>query len=518
MSNTEILIADGNLGRGQRVANALEAAGHICQVVPQGAAALEVALSEHPRVIVAQTDLSLVDAGKLAEILRANPRTRAVRFLFLGAEPPTGVLGGIGDTTLDASAGTNAVLDAVASLLDRQERVENLEDRASADLELAGELSELGPAELIQMLHIRAATGKLTLEPDLEGVSPTPGLITLHEGEIFGAEIGEIRHEKALFRMLEWRSGSFDFLPGPIQGVAEITAPTRSVLAEGLRQLDEWNRLAPKFPPFESPVRLCVDRRELPHIVHPMTQEVLGLLEEFERVGDVVDHCSGPDYQVLRTLFTLNERGIAEFGRAQLAPADPIDDSALFNDAQVRRLRGFAQTGLPREASPPDAKLLLVAATSEGLERFASMLKKVPGAELAPHFERGPGGTELLEPVARIDVDGEFGIDLIHLPTSDTYRPLWDFAAHGSLGTLFLLDAALGASSANVAAIAATLVDRPGARTFHVVMIGEGERLAPDEIQQNLSLIDQASLFLLPFENGKDSGSLLRSLFARIVP
>ena len=58
MSTQTILIADGNTGRGQRVADALEVAGHPCQVAPHGAAGLEAALSEHPTVIVAQVGIA----------------------------------------------------------------------------------------------------------------------------------------------------------------------------------------------------------------------------------------------------------------------------------------------------------------------------------------------------------------------------------------------------------------------------------------------------------------------------
>ena len=67
MPSPLILIADANTGRGRRVANALERAGHACRVVSQGAAGLEVALSARPRIIVAQVELPLVDANKLAE-------------------------------------------------------------------------------------------------------------------------------------------------------------------------------------------------------------------------------------------------------------------------------------------------------------------------------------------------------------------------------------------------------------------------------------------------------------------
>jgi hypothetical protein len=58
----------------------------------------------------------------------------------------------------------------------------------------------------------------------------------------------------------------------------------------------------------------------------------------------------------------------------------------------------------------------------------------------------------------------------------------------------------------------------PRARTFHVVLLRKGERISPDELRANLSLIDEASLFLLPLESGKEPTPLLRGLFSRILP
>jgi hypothetical protein len=302
-----------------------------------------------------------------------------------------------------------------------------------------------------------------------------------------------------------------------IAGMAEIRTPTRTVLAEGLRQLDEWNRLAPKLPPLESPVKLCVDRSELPKVVHPLTQEVLALLEELDRVGDVVDQCRQPDYQVLRTLHTLADRGIVKFGRAHIVPVQTTAN-ALFNEAQCRRLRGFAPPTRADDPAQVSVKLLVAASSVSVAERFAGLLMKVPAAELSPRFERGQVGSGDLEVMARIDVDGDFGIDLVHLPADAANHALWTFAGYRALGTIFLLDAQVGASAAGLAAIGAALGAEPGARTFHVVLLAPGERFSPDELRDNLSLIDEASLFLLPMEPGKDPSSLLRSLFARIVP
>ena len=521
-----ILIADGNPARGARVATALEAAGHPCEVAPHGAAALEVALAQRPAIVVAQADLPLVDAGKLSEILRANPRTRAARFLFLGVDPQEAArLGGVGDETLPKGVETNDIQDRVDLLLERQARIRALDQRAGTEREFEGSLDELVPAELIQMLNTRRSSGRLTLTPELPDGSMPDGWMLLVDGEIHSAQAGPAEGEKALFRMLDWQSGEFHFEPAEIDGdpggetPASIKAPTRAVLAEGLRQLDEWNRLSPMLPPMESPVKLRVEREALPKVVHPVTQEVLSCLESADRVADVVDHCSHPDYQVLRTLHTLAEREIVEFGRARIAPEDSTAAGhGLFNEAQCRRLRAFAQEGLARQVAPPDTKLLVVTSSRDTALRFGTLLAKVPGAERSPRFERGEIESGDLEVLGRIDVDGDFGIDLVHLPTASGFEPLWRFAGHRALGTLFLLDARMGLGAAGLGPIAESLSQPAGARTFHVVLLADGERLSPDELRENLSLIDEASLFLLPIEDGKDPGSLLRSLFARIVP
>ena len=86
-----VLIADGNRTRAEQIGTACAARGFATSLVPHGAAALEAALSDAPDVVVAPTDLALIDGPKLAEILRANPRTQEVRFLLLGRLSPVEV-------------------------------------------------------------------------------------------------------------------------------------------------------------------------------------------------------------------------------------------------------------------------------------------------------------------------------------------------------------------------------------------------------------------------------------------
>ena len=106
----------------------------------------------------------------------------------------------------------------------------------------------------------------------------------------------------------------------------------------------------------------------------------------------------------------------------------------------------------------------------------------------------------------------------MHVPVSPRCAPLWALIGHGALGSLFLLAGNVTQAARSLEAPAAALRALPRARTFHVMLLRKDERPAPEEIQENLALLDDSSLFLVPLESGRDPRALLRALFARILP
>lgn len=518
MADTQVLIADADPERAARLAEALGEAGTACGSAPDGPRALEAALASPPGVIVAGPALPLIDGAQLSAILAANPRTRSTRFVFLGGEGPAPGA----SVALAADVAPGDVVQAIVGLLEQQSRIEAVDAGLAVESPTAtvrrydGTFGELTPADLLEMLHVKRASGRLTLGWTREDGGRSEGFVWLEEGELHGAATGRVLGEKALFRILGWAEGRFRFEPEPIAQPASIRSPLRSLLSEAARQQDEARRLA--VPALDAPVRLCVEPGDQPRSVHPLTQEVLTLLETADRVEDVVEASSHPDHQVLRTLQTLFEREWVEFGRAEIAgPRTP--DAGLFDAAQIRRLRRFAHAA-PGEGGGADGGgcKLLVAGTPDRVERFGALLESVPGAVLAPAFARGEDMSRELGPMGRIDVEGDFGLDFVHVPLDEAFAPIWPFAGHRALGTILLLDVEVGTAVETLAPLARAVGAREDARTFHVVLLDAGQRLSPDALRENLSLIDEASLFLLPIEPDKDPGSLLRSLFARIVP
>jgi hypothetical protein len=380
-------------------------------------------------------------------------------------------------------------------------------------------------SELVTLFQSSRASGRLDLTQHPfhaaeTGTAPEKGVVWIRNGDVLQAETGRTSNEKAFFRMLGWRGGRFRFEPSTVDEPAFIATSTRMLLQEGTRQRAEWDRLSTTLPQLDSPVRMRVKSSDLPNIVHPLTHEVMLLLELYGVVRDVVDHCSFPDYQVLRTLQTLADREIVELGQVPvpLSPSSVPEREPLFNEAQVRRLREWVGAAGRNASAGRSAKLLVASSDPEATPDFARLFRDLPGARLSEPMLRGEIGPKDLATIGTLEIGEGLEIDLVHVPRDEWYAPLWSLAGHRALGTLFLLSGSVGSSADALAPMCAALAELPRARTFHVIVLRKGERISADELRENLSLIDEASMFLLPLESRKEPVQLMRGLLARIVP
>jgi DNA-binding response OmpR family regulator len=511
-----ILIAGGNRSRAKQIAAACAARGFATSFAPHGAAALEAALSDVPDVVVAPIDLALIEGPKLAEILRANPRTQGTRFVFLGKPEDVSPDTGYFDEVLPSSAGADDVGMRVEAILAQHARINAMEREAESDHEVEGKLSQIPLTDLLQLFHMNRRSGTIELTRRETGRPEELGSLYLREGNLVQATVDAVEGEKALFRLLAWREGSFAFTPNRPRVAARILAPTRALLMEGMRQLDEWERVRASLPPLDARVVLNVDTGKLPNVVHPLTQEVLLLLEIYDLVRDVVDNCSHPDYHVLRTLQTLVDRKIVELRRdPSQSPAASGD--ALFSPAQVRRLHDWLQSGRSGGRSR-EAKLLLVSSGVSATRDFVRLLETLPGMQLSAHFRRGRFSPQDVEPVGQLHVDDGIAIQLLHVPADPSFSPVWPVAAHGALGTLFLLSGPVREAEEKIHQASDVVRRLPRARIFHLLLMQKGQRLTPEELQDKPSLLDDASLFLIQIEKGREAISLLRTMFARVMP
>ncbi len=380
-----------------------------------------------------------------------------------------------------------------------------------------GQLAQLPLADLLQLFHVSRKTGTVEVVRAPASGRRQVGRVVLRGGDVIAAAVGSVDGEKALFRMLAWERGSFAFKPEPVAIEPSIQMPTRALLREGLRQIREWQRLAVDLPPLSASVALKIPRSTLPNVIHPLTQEVLVVLDLYSRVQDVVDKCSYPDYQVLRTLHTLVQRGMVEM-QPEPEATELASEMRLFSPARTARLREWLEVDRPGMPSAREAKLLVVASDANATRDFSRLFQRLPGVEIDSRIERGRIGSDDLLTIGRVAVDPQVGIDLVQVPAAERFAPLWPVAGHGALGTLLLLSGAVGPAVASVRTVAQVLGALPHARLFHLLLLEKGERVSPEDLRQNLSIVDDGSLFLIPLESPEKAGVLLREMFGRILP
>ena len=513
-----VLIADGDQRRAQRIAEACRASGLECRVTSHGAAALETALAELPAVLVAQLDLPLIDGAQLAAILRANPRTQPTRLLFVSERAGAAARKDLPGRLIAAPVDPDEVASAVRALLAERDGAVDPSKPIGSEGIVEGDLAQIPLADLLQLFHVSRETGTFEVTRELEAGRLARGQVVLRGGDVIAASVDAALGEKALYRLLAWDRGHFVFRPEAVSETATIQRPTRALLREGKRHVEESGRLAVDLPPLSAHVTLCIQRSALPNVIHPLTQEVLVVLELYSRVQDVVDHCSYPDYQVLRTLHTLIRRGMVELRRGP-GPAQALDSKAgLFATAHVARLREWIEAGLPHASPARDAKLLVVASDSGATRDFVRMLARLPGVAIDERFTTGSYSADDLTSLGRIAVAEDLGIELLHTPVAPRFAPLWPLAGHGALGTLFLLSGPASGAVEAVRPALEVLRRLPRARSFSLLLLEKGDRVVPEEVRENLSLLDQGSLFLIPLESFDQSSSLLREMLLRVLP
>jgi len=503
-----VLVADGDTERGRRVAEACRAIGIEARVVTHGAAALEIALAEKPAAMVAQVELPLIDGTRLAGILHANPHTRSMAMLFVGDGPGDGAAR---DTQNGQVIPGHADPDTIAHFIQALLRKRSPEPLAAAGRDapgVEGKLAQVALSELIELFHVNRKTGVIELR-QRGGRRAATGRIALRDGDVIQAQTGSVEGEKALYRLLAWRRGSFAFREGAVDERASIERPTRALLREAQRQADE-SEIRSELPAAHARIALKVARSSLPNVLHPLTQEVLLALDLSGRVQEVLDRCSFPDYQVLRTLQTLIRRGMVELRAENARPETPA--GGLFAPSLVARLRDWLEQGRSRDAAPLDAKVVLIASQPEAASALVSLFARVPGVEHTPRGET-PG----VWPTLRIAVDEDVAIELFEVPADARFAPIWPIAAHGALATLFVHSGGIDASVAALRAAIEEVGALPRSRCFHLLLEKTDPR-AVGALSERLALFDDRSVLAVSPERPDAAAASLRELLARLLP
>jgi CRP/FNR family cyclic AMP-dependent transcriptional regulator len=101
---------------------------------------------------------------------------------------------------------------------------------------VTGNLTMIGPTELIQAITVTSRTGQLRITSDDKRTIE----VFFHEGQLWSIEASAGGPEEAFYDFLTWTNGQFGFEPAEKPpGERSFFKDTTSLLLEGMRRLDE---------------------------------------------------------------------------------------------------------------------------------------------------------------------------------------------------------------------------------------------------------------------------------------
>src|SRR5580704_11632582 len=204
----------------------------------------------------------------------------------------------IGTSILKVIAG-----DAPRDQVDAKRELENVAHarRNSQQRTMSGSIEEVPLPDLLQLFGTSKKSGVLVIRTEDD-----VGRIHLKKGNIAYAiinDLDDVQPLKGLYRMLTWQKGLFDLEPPEEREFSgEMNASVQEVLMDGMRQLDEFNRLREQMP--ELGARVTVSEPLLPPLrdLKPEELDVLQLAHNYGVFETVLNKSLATDLETAEIL------------------------------------------------------------------------------------------------------------------------------------------------------------------------------------------------------------------------
>lgn len=400
-----------------------------------GAKAMEIALNKPIDFIIIDADVTVISGEKVFKILRNNPNTSHVPFLF------------VSDMVLDIRGfriGTDVAMirpfqieEIYTKLRQTLIFITSDDSKTIGSKEMEGKLTHMSIADLLQILHFNKKEGELRVTSGANS-----GTIFIKDGDIFNAKIGEVEDEKAFYRITTWTKGNFSFLPKQIDGQKVITSSTSNLLMEGMRQIDEFDKEKHKFPDNHSILKTKTSKENLPTGLKPIIYEIISLLEFYPKVESLVDHCSYPDYEIYTNLVNLIDRGILEELKDDGTKGKDLSDG-LITPTEAIRIKEKIVSRWSDMLTVNFGKLFVAPANKEVALEFLNSCKLMPSFFINKNFDLkqfGEEGQVIIGEVGRIKLYGAIEVIIFFVPPVLNMTPLLRSFSTNLIGYMNVLD------------------------------------------------------------------------------
>jgi CheY-like chemotaxis protein/tetratricopeptide (TPR) repeat protein len=300
-----------------------------------------------PDLIVSEVAIADGSAGDESGVafcsaLKAIPALANVPFVVVTdrEEAKVRALGAGAETFLLKPVYMGELKSVIEAALQRRQR-KGLEQ--SSGERFFGRLEEMGLFDLLQVIDVSRRSGELSIEHRGQR-----GRLWFKDGELLDAEMGHLRGVDAIYRLLTWEFGQYEFDFNAPARPRQIKQSVGVVREEGLRRLGQWNQMCDQLPSLDTVFR--VDRGVLSDRGEPLTAEMSAILSLFNgrrTTQEVIDAASLSDLESLKALTELYFEGIINEVREARSAQPVVGDEFVDPSANRAPLAASSASELP---------------------------------------------------------------------------------------------------------------------------------------------------------------------------
>jgi CheY-like chemotaxis protein/tetratricopeptide (TPR) repeat protein len=332
MAKKNLLLVDNDPKISRVMEVSLRKAGFSVTTAIHGVDALEKVRISPPELILSDINMPEMDGFEFCRHIKADAKLENVPFIFLTTEKSIdfkvkGLELGV-DDYLTKPIYIKELITRIKILLEKKEK-ELLEKRDPRS-KFSGDLADMGVVDLIQTIEIGRKSGRILFRRD-----DSEGSIYFRNGKVVDAEVGSLKGERAVYRLLVWNEGAFEIEFGNVERPDVVTLSSQGLLMEGMRRLDEWGRLSEQLPPLKT--RFMVDHGELVERLAEIPDEanaILRLLDGTRTLLRVIDESDFGDLEAMNFISKLYFEGLI-FDVTTREGADPLAATGAHDEDQL---------------------------------------------------------------------------------------------------------------------------------------------------------------------------------------
>ncbi|MCW5830351.1 MAG: response regulator [Deltaproteobacteria bacterium] len=318
MAKQHILIVDDDSKSLRVLEISLKKSGFSVTTASNGIDALEKVAVSVPELIISDVKMPKMNGYQFCQRIKDDPKLATIPFIFLTSQRSVedkvrGLELGV-DDYLTKPIYIRELIARVRLLLQKKEK-ETLE-RVDQQNMFQGALSDLGVVDLLQTIEIGRKTGLILLTS-----GDKSGVMYVQNGRVIDSICGNLRGARAVYRLLTWNDGAFKIDFKPVYRQETIELSTQALIMEGMRRLDEFERLAEQLPPLDSV--LVIDPQELlqqyPEGFPSKAGEIIQLFNGKRTILEVADECGLDDLPALNIMSKFYFQGLLKELRTESA-------------------------------------------------------------------------------------------------------------------------------------------------------------------------------------------------------